>query len=193
MLFLAAITSSLSMMQPAKAFLEESLGINKIKSTGLVSAVCFLGSLFVIWFSQNLVALNTIDFWVGTFLIFIMAAVQIICFGWVFGLERGIREAEEGGHMKIPKLFHFVIKYVSPTYLIIVFVGFCYQALPGYMTQIGGNPVVQYTLGLIAAIVVGLLLVTRMGAKRWKASNMDLDGRFPPDDEIMAPAGRRKP
>lgn len=193
MLFLAAITSSLSMLQPAKAFFEESLGIDKKKSTALVCGVSFLGSLFVIWFSQNLVALDTIDFWVGTFLIFVMAAVQIICFGWVFGLERGIREAEEGGHMKIPKIFHFIIKYISPAYLIIVFVGFCYQALPGYVTQISGNTVVQYTLGLIVLVIIGLVIVTRIGEQRLRRANMDVDGRFPPDDEVSTPKpGRSK-
>src|SRR5262245_14587307 len=71
MLFLAAITSSLSMLQPAQAFFEEALGLRRGPSTTVVSVIAFCGNLFVLYFSKGLVALDTIDFWVGTFMIFI--------------------------------------------------------------------------------------------------------------------------
>ena len=41
---------------------------------GVITAI---GSGFVVYFSKDLV-LDTIDFWVGTFLIFVLATVQII-------------------------------------------------------------------------------------------------------------------
>src|SRR5688500_7268898 len=78
MLFLAAITSSLSMLQPVAAFVEEALGLPRSRSVPLVGAVTLLGSLWVIYFSKDLVALDTMDFWVGTTLIFILAMVQSI-------------------------------------------------------------------------------------------------------------------
>jgi len=88
--------------------------------------------------------------------------------------------------MKIPKIFHFVIKYVAPAYLIIVFVGFCIQSLPSVVAQIGQDSVVQYTLAIIAAVVVGLIVVTRIGEQRWIRAKMDLNGGFPPSDENLA-------
>ncbi len=177
MLFLAAITSSLSMLQPAKAFFEEALGISRFAATGIVTAITLAGSLFVIWFSRDLVALDTIDFWVGTFLIFIMAAAQIIFFGWIFGLEKGIREAEHGAEMRIPKIFHFVIKYIAPAYLIIIFVGFCIQQLPGYVSVIGQSPTVKYTLALLAAVAVILVVVLRAGERRWAGGQKAAGGQ----------------
>ena len=32
--------------------------------------------------------------------------------------------------MRIPSIFRFIMKYVAPTYLVVVFVGFCVQNLP---------------------------------------------------------------
>ncbi len=53
MLFLAAITSSLSMYQPSLAFFQESLGITRNKATTLMVAICLVGSFLVIWFSTG--------------------------------------------------------------------------------------------------------------------------------------------
>jgi len=62
LLFLAAITSSISMLQPAKAFFEEALGISSGKAIAYVSIICAFGSLWVIWFSKDSIALDTMDF-----------------------------------------------------------------------------------------------------------------------------------
>jgi len=189
MLFLAAITSSLSMLQPAKAFFAEALGLPNGKATALTAFICLLGNLFVLWFSQDLVALDTLDFWVGTFLIFLVAGTQIICFSWVTGLERGLREAHEGAEMRIPRFIGFIMKWVSPVYLATIFGFFCWLKVPDYVRTITGNDgtppnkVALYSWGLILATITLLIVVTKIGANRWRAAGMDLDGRRPPDDE----------
>ena len=177
MLFLAAITSSLSMLQPAKAFIEEATGVTRKMSTIIVTVVSLLGSFFVVWFSKGLVALDTIDFWVGSVLIFAMGGIQIFFFSWVFGLERGLREAHIGAQMRIPKFFHFVMRWVAPLYIAIVFIGFCVQTLPGYIPQVQKDVVVQYTLGLILLVAIGLIVMTRMGEKRWVREGLDINDR----------------
>jgi SNF family Na+-dependent transporter len=191
MLFLAAITSSLSMLQPAQAFFEEALGWGRGLSTTAVSVVAFFGNLFVLYFSKGLVALDTIDFWVGTFMIFIMATVQIICFGWIFGIDRGLEEAHQGAQMRIPRLYRFVIKYVSPVYLIVVFVGFCVQQVPPYVRTVLGDPgegmppnhEAQLAWLVILASLVLLVVITAMGTRRWRAQGLDVDGALPPAGE----------
>lgn len=190
MLFLAAITSSLSMLQPAKAFFAETLGLPNGRATLLTAGICLIGNLFVLWFSQDLVALDTLDFWVGTFLIFVVAGTQIICFSWVTGLERGLREAHEGAELRIPRWIGFIMKWVSPLYLVTIFGFFCWLNVPGYVRTILGtegtppNKVALYSWGLIITTVVMLMVVTKIGANRWRAAGMDLDGRRPPDDEF---------
>jgi SNF family Na+-dependent transporter len=177
MLFLAAITSSLSMLQPVLAFFEEALGVTRAKAVLLLTLLSAAGSLFVIWFSKDLVALSTLDDWVGTLLIFVLATVQIICFGWVFGVDRGLNEAHVGAEMRIPSIFRFIIKYVAPLFLLVVFVAFCVQKLPGWASAAGEKPVALYTLGLVLAIIVFLVVVLRIGERRWRAMGLDLDGR----------------
>jgi SNF family Na+-dependent transporter len=191
MLFLAAITSSLSMLQPAQAFFEEALGWGRGLSTTAVSVIAFFGNLFVLYFSKGLVALDTIDFWVGTFMIFILATVQIICFGWIFGIDRGLEEAHQGAQMRIPRLYRFIIKYVSPVYLLVVFVGFCVQQVPPYVRSVLGDPAkgvppnheAQLAWLVIVASAVMLVAITAVGTRRWKALGLDVDGARPPADE----------
>jgi NSS family neurotransmitter:Na+ symporter len=200
-LFLAAITSSLSMLQPTKAFLEEALGLDKKMSTTAVTAWGLAGNFLVLWFSKGGTVGDTIDFWVGTFFILVVAAVQIIAFGWIFGLERGVEEAHHGAQMRIPKVFQFIIKYVAPAYLLIVIVGFCWNNLPdpknadgtpvldasgkpklGELSKIFANPDVQIGWGIILATIAALVVITTIGAKRWRAQGRDLDGKLPAND-----------
>ncbi|MCY3001566.1 MAG: sodium-dependent transporter [Planctomycetota bacterium] len=139
MLFLAAITSSLSMLQPTKAFVEEALGVSRAVGTTIVAAVALLGNVFVLWFSKGLVALDTIDFWVGTVMIFVVAGAQIICFAWVTGLEKGLKEAHEGAQIRIPGFIAFMMKWVSPAYLLVIFGMFCWSNMPGYWANLTWN------------------------------------------------------
>jgi NSS family neurotransmitter:Na+ symporter len=177
MLFLAAITSSLSMLQPVRAFLMETLDMDGRPATAVLGAVTFVGCGFVMFFSKDLAALDTLDFWVGTFVIFILAALQLFAFGWVFGIERGFKESEPGALLRIPGIFKFIMKYVAPTYLLVVFVMFCVQNVPGYVRSLSQNPVAVYSWVLILAAITAIVVVTRAGAQRLRARGMDIDGR----------------
>lgn len=179
LLFLAAITSSISMLQPVKAFFEEALGISSAKAIAWVSVICGLGSLWVIWFSKNMVALDTMDFWVGTFCIFLLATVQIICFGWIWGVKNGAAELDQGALIRIPRVFFFIMKYIAPAYLLIVLVGFTYFDLRKKLGEMAGNPVALWTLIIIGAVVALLLVLVAIGERRWRAAGMDIDGRRP--------------
>lgn len=177
LLFLAAITSSISMLQPVKAFFEEALGISSGKAIALVSIICGLGSFWVIWFSKNMVALDAMDFWVGTFCIFLLATVQVICFGWIWGVDRGAAELDQGALMKIPRFFFFIMKYVAPVYLLVVLIGFIAIDLRPKLGTM--QPVALWTLLIIGAVVALLVTVVAIGERRWRAAGLDLDGKQP--------------
>jgi hypothetical protein len=98
---------------------------------GLLSA---LGCGFVLYFSKGLVALDTFDFWVGSVLILVLALVQALLYGWVFGTQRGHREIHEGAHMHVPWLVQVMLKWVVPGYLLAIFAGFCFINLPSHDT-----------------------------------------------------------
>jgi neurotransmitter:Na+ symporter, NSS family len=183
MLFLAAITSSLSMYQPSLAFFQESLGISRKQATTVIVAICVIGSFMTMWFSKGGVFWSTIDNWVGTFLIFILGMIQMICFSWIWGVDKGLKEAHHGAEIRIPGMFRFIMKYVTPVYLIVVFVAFCVQNLGSWVSDVGRQPAAQLALGLIAAVTIALIVCTRIGEKRWRAAGYDIDGREETNDD----------
>ena len=180
MLFLAAITSSLSMLQPVIAFLEEGFGLERRASAPLLGMTALVGSGFVLYFSADLKALDTLDFWVGTFLIFVLAMIQAVIYGWVFGIERGDREAHVGAHIRIPYLVQILLKFVVPVYLGIIFVMFCRQNIPDYYESIRNDGVALMSLLLIAGITAMLLILIHLAGVRWirdgRFANLDQDG-----------------
>jgi len=182
MLFLAAITSSISMYQPSLAFFQEALGWSRQKATMLMVVICVVGSFLVMYYSREGIFWSTIDDWVGTFLIFVLAMVQIIAFSWIFGMKRGWDEAHQGAEIRIPGFYFYIMKYVTPTYLLVVFGAFCYQNLSSWLKSVSDEPLRQGAILLVIATTVVLIVCTRVGEKRWRAAGLDIDGKFPPND-----------
>jgi SNF family Na+-dependent transporter len=177
MLFLAAITSSISMYQPALAFFQESLGWSRVRATGLMVGMCLVSSFLVMYYSKGGIFFGTIDDWVGTFLIFLLAMIQIILFSWVFGIERGWKEIHDGAQIRIPAFYKIIMKYVAPIYLLFVFGAFCVKNLPDWIRGVKDEPLRQGALGLVAATIVVLVVCTWIGERRWRAAGLDIDGR----------------
>lgn len=174
MLFVAAITSSLSMLQPAIAFFEEAFGVGRRLSVTCLGMLAAIGALLVVYFSKNLLALDTMDFWVGGVCIFCLATVQVILAGWVFGINRLKHEVHRGAVMQVPGVFWFIIKYISPTYLLAIFGLWCYYNLPKRVAEIKAmNTEDKGTVVLILSFLLVLLiffgLMVNLAGKRWKA------------------------
>lgn len=209
MLFLAAITSSLSMLQPTVAFVSEALGWEHKKAVAAVAVVAVLGSGYCLWFTGGTVGWGAIDDWVGTFLIVVLALFQVIAFSWIFGAKRGLKEAEEGAQLRIPGFMRFILMYIAPAYLATSIFFFAKDNLGDWwgkafvkghldpttivIDKVTGlkdvshavvdyNPVAGYSLMLVAVVALGLIALTYIGSKRWRAAGMDVDGERPPSD-----------
>lgn len=184
LLFLAAITSSLSMLQPGIAFLEEGLGLQRRASVALLGIITAIGTLFVWYFSKDLKALDTIDFWVGTVMLFVQATILVIIFGWSLGIERGWKIAHEGAEMRIPGIYKGIIKYLTPAFLITIFVLFVLNNIfgwnfsfvdaqfkpTGYMEDLIGdtpNPVARMSVLFIAIMILFSLVLVNIAGKVW--------------------------
>lgn len=186
LLFLAAITSSLSMLQPTIAMLEEGLGLNRRASVALLGFVSAVGAGMIGYFSKNAAILDTIDFWIGSFGLYVLAAVLVILFGWVLGIDRGKRELDRGAEIRIPRFLMYIIKYVSPVYLITVFVAWTWQAAikpPGegapsrleqviYFTRYEEGWKVPLALAFVALVVGLFMLLVHQAARRWRQQEL---------------------
>jgi len=166
-LFIAAITSSISMLQPVIAFFEEGFGLKRHASATMLGLISALGCGFVLYFSEGMVALDTLDFWVGSVLIIMLALIQAIIYGWCFGIERGAEEAHVGAHMRIPHFVQLMLKYVVPVYLITIFAMFCWNNVPSRDV-----PLATLDAGDVAALAEGELgsaLLSRLAAEKAEA------------------------
>lgn len=187
LLFLAAITSSLSMLQPGIAFFQEGLGLGRKPAMAILGLLTAIGTALVWWFSKDLKALDTIDFWIGTVFIFCGGAALIIVFGWVIGIDEGFKEAHSGAEMKIPSFYKPIMKYITPLYLGIIFVMFLLANVfgwnfsfsapefkpTGYITDlVGPNPSnsARFTFGFIVTTIIFVLMLISQAGKRWDAA-----------------------
>lgn len=171
LLFLAAITSSVAMLQPCVAFAEEGLGLRRGPAVALTAVVTAAGLLFVLWFSEGQLALDTLDFWGGTFAIYVLATVQAILFGWVLGAERGMRELDRGAEIRIPRAVGLIIKYVSPAYLLGVFAMWLYQNLTASAEHnaflaVLRVPEVRLSVALLATLAALLIAAVGVAMRR---------------------------
>ncbi len=116
LLFLAGITSSISLAQPVIAFLEDEFDIDKKKAVWIFGIVSFILCQPSIFFLGKGVV-DELDFWGGTFFLVVFATIEVILFSWVFGMNKAWDEIHHGADMEIPKIYKFIIKYVTPLFL----------------------------------------------------------------------------
>ncbi len=119
LLFLAGVTSSVSLAQPAVAFLEDEFAIGRKKAVWLFGIATFVLCQPAIFFLKNGVV-DELDFWGGTFLIVLFAAIETILFAWVFGMDKAWDEIHRGADMRVPGIYKFIIKYVTPLFLFVI-------------------------------------------------------------------------
>ena len=122
LLFFAGVTSSLAMGTPWMAFLEDEFGWNRTKAAWSFGLVVFvLGLPTVLFFNQGV--FDEYDYWAGTVSLVVFALIEIILFSWVFGIDKGWREINLGSDIKVPLAYKFIIKYITPLILSVVFFG----------------------------------------------------------------------
>ena len=163
LLFLAGITSSVSLAQPAVAFLEDEFDIKRKKSVSIFAVASFLLCQPVIFFLGRGV-LDEMDFWGGTFFLVVFATIEVILFAWVFGMERAWDEIHKGADMRVPKIYKFIIKYITPLFLFFILGMWLWQEwLPIiFMKNISpaNRPFILMTrIGLLALFLILAVLV----------------------------------
>ena len=121
LLFLAAVTSSLSMLQPAVAFLEDGFGLKRRASVTILGVITAVGATLTMYFSKDLLAIDYTDFWCNVLMI-LAATGLVIMFGWVIGAERGVQEMNRGADFRVPRFMPVMIRYVTPTFLLVILV-----------------------------------------------------------------------
>jgi SNF family Na+-dependent transporter len=174
LLFIAGITSSVAMTQPAIAFLEDEFKWKRQKAVIAVFAVLVLCSALVISFFR-FGFLDELDFWAGTFGLVVFAAIEVILFSWVFKIKKGWQEMHKGADLRVPKIFKFILTYITPVYLLVLLgYWFVTDAVKNFrMTDPGNEHHMEashhiYLWGARALIVALFAVMGLLIRKAWK-------------------------
>ena len=122
LLFFAGITSSLAMGTPWMGFMKDEFNWGKAKGAVTFGLLTLLMGLPCVFFFQEGV-FDEYDYWAGTVSLVIFALLETVVFSWIFGINKGWREINEGSDISIPSIYKFIIKYVTPLMLLLVFIG----------------------------------------------------------------------
>ncbi|MDO4551029.1 MAG: sodium-dependent transporter [Planctomycetia bacterium] len=168
LLFLAAVTSAISMSLPSIVLFEEGMNWSRTFSVLVTAILCGIGTFFIVYFSKDATALATIDFWAGNLFLFILATFEIILVGWIWGADKVYHELERGAEMRVPRILNFILKYVSPLYLILIFVLWLFYNFQEQWNAVQANKTVQLSLLLILGIILFYMVITFCVQRRWE-------------------------
>ena len=165
LLFLAGITSSVSMAQPMMSFLQEEFKMTRKTAAWILGTLTFFFTLPVIFFLKY-GFLNELDFWIGTFALVVFAIIEVILFIWVFGEANAWKEINAGADIRLPKFVLPVLKYVTLAYLAILMVFWVLQNGWDVVTMRGvlpaDSPYIWFARFMLIGIGVCMVFLVRI-------------------------------
>jgi SNF family Na+-dependent transporter len=119
LLFIAGVTSSISLALPAVVFLQDEFNLDR-KTASILFAIVTFNLCQVVIFFNGRGALDEMDFWGGTFCVVLFAMIEVVLFAWVFGMDKAWSELHSGSDIRIPRVYRFIIKYITPLFLVLI-------------------------------------------------------------------------
>lgn len=115
----AGITSALGFFEPMLNSTSNKLGWSRKKTATILSIIgCVFSIILTTGISSYLVGI--IDSFVNEFGILLLIGIQCIIFAWFYGVEHFIPALNESSTFNVGKTWSFVIKYLLPIVLIVM-------------------------------------------------------------------------
>ena len=164
LLFFAGLTSSVAITQPVIAFLEDEFKLDR--------RLAVLSTIFVLFSVAHVAvfiagALDEMDFWAGTFFVVVFALCEVLIFFWAFNPSLAWAEINRGGYIKLPRIFFFIMRYVTPLFLALITGWWLVTILPGYLAESRWTSWVAREV-LVAIMAVFCFLVYLQDKRRGK-------------------------
>ena len=78
----------------------------------------------------------------------------MLIFGWVLGAERGVREMNRGADFHVPGFIAFMIRFVTPTFLVVILVAWAWTQSGSYIDGMSPSKRArQYEHGVYTAAI----------------------------------------
>lgn len=167
LLFLAGLTSSVSLAEPAIAFVSDEFDLDRRRAVLRLGLVLFVLCQFPIFFLGKGVV-DELDFWGGTFCLVLFATIETVLFVWFFGIEKAWEEIHHGAEMRVPNFYKPIIRYVTPLFLFFI-LGFWFfqQGLPVIMMQSVPTTLRPYVLATRLGLIFLFLAIAYLVRKAW--------------------------
>jgi len=169
LLFFAGITSSVAMLTPVQAFFREEFKLKREPVAYTLGALAFLfGLMHIGWLEHGV--LDEWDYWAGTFGLVVLAMLETIIFVWIFKPENAWRSIHQGADIRIPRVFRFIMTFITPLYLLFILSWWGWQdALPILrMERVapGSEVYVLISRLVIVLFAISFIVLVRMAWKR---------------------------
>ncbi|HEU5208561.1 MAG TPA: hypothetical protein VFU06_04035, partial [Longimicrobiales bacterium] len=173
LLFFAGITSSVAMLTPVLAFFREEFGLRREPVAYTLGAIAFLfGLMHIGWLEHGV--LDEWDYWAGTFGLVVLAMLETIVFVWIFKPENAWRSIHQGADIRIPRVFKFIMTFITPLYLLFILSWWGWQdALPILrMERVAPGSELYVLISRLAIVLFAVVFVVLVRVA-WKRNGYD--------------------
>jgi len=165
LLFLAGATSSVALFRPAVVFFQEELKYPRQRATGIVCVGILVFAMPTVLFLKH-GFLDEMDFWAGTIGLALFAFIEVIVFCWLFGIEKGWDELHRGAELRVPNVFRYVFKYVTPLLIGTILTWWIVTDGVDTFLMKGKDAADKPYLWAARALIVGMFLFFAWGIRR---------------------------
>jgi SNF family Na+-dependent transporter len=165
LLFIAGTLSQIALVHPMITFLQDELKWSRKKAVLITSGTIFLAAHIPI-LGLRAGALDEIDFWAGTFGVTLFAFIETVIFIWIFKPHNAWKEIHKGAQVRAPGIFLWVLKYVTPLYLLILFTVWTIQQGPAVISMRGVAPEDMPWRWAARILLLGFLVLVLVGIRR---------------------------
>jgi len=117
----AGITSALGFLEPMLSSIAVKLNWSRKKTATVLSVIgCVFSLILTTGISSYLVGI--IDSFVNEFGILLLIGIQCIIFAWIYGVDHFLGVLNEVSTFKVGRVWSFVIKYLLPCVLVVMWV-----------------------------------------------------------------------
>ncbi|MBP9002938.1 MAG: hypothetical protein KBH78_04880 [Candidatus Hydrogenedentes bacterium] len=99
----------------------------------------------------------------------LFVAIESIVFAWIFGLRQGWEEMHRGADIRLPKIFYYIIQWVTPTFVVVIVMWWLGGSFRDKLLMVGVPPESRPFLWLARIIMIGMLVFLLAGIRHaWR-------------------------
>ncbi len=168
LLFFAGLTSSVAIIQPVITFFQDEFSLSRTKSVFITVGFIILSVTLVVFINDTL---DEWDFWAGTIGIVVFGFLEVVIFMWIFGSNKAWEEINRYGIIQAPRFFYYILKYITPTFLLVLIGWWGYESLPKILETTSWTIWVSriYLIGLFLLLTFLVFKAKKKGDKNYES------------------------